>query len=95
MPARFVMNNMHSTDMAREAEFVKLEEADRAAWRRFDEAVSRWQLLEAEAHGNNNDIHEAKIAAHLAHEYYRRARNALTQHVLKDTSGENLGTAGE
>ncbi|MCU1292227.1 MAG: hypothetical protein JWP08_1077 [Bryobacterales bacterium] len=59
-------------------------------WQTFSRETSQWRLLKEEEQPDARSVREAEALAHSAQDRYRRARNSLSEYIMKHSLVETL-----
>lgn len=65
--------------------YARLYETYQFEWQTFSIETRRWRLLKEEG-GDPGSVREAEALAHAAQDRYRRARNKLSEYMMKRSS---------
>jgi hypothetical protein len=77
--------NMLRANSQQEDCYARLYETYRFEWQTFSSETRRWRLLKEEG-GDADSVREAEALAHAAQDRYRRARNKLSEYMMKRSS---------
>jgi hypothetical protein len=87
------MKSMPQACNQEDLRYGHLYAAYRSEWQAFAQETRRWRLLEDEEQITPGRIHQAKVLAESAEQRYRRARNALWEHIMIHSSLKKLALA--
>jgi hypothetical protein len=62
-------------------------------WQAFSRETRQWRLLKEEEHSDARSVREAEALANSAQDRYRRARNSLSEYIMKHSSVQTLVAA--